>query len=64
MERFHEKKARVTESISGKQALIAEANEIKDSEDFFKTAESFKKLQAQWRELGYSGKELNDSLWE
>ncbi len=64
VERFHEKKARVTESISGKQALIAEANEIKDSEDFFKTAESFKKLQAQWRELGYSGKELNDSLWE
>ena len=62
--RFHEKKERVTQSIEGKRALIAQANEIKDSDDFFKTAEAFKKLQADWRELGYSGKELNDPLWE
>ncbi len=64
IERFEEKKERVGTSIEGKRALIAQANELKDSEDFFKTAESFKKLQAEWRELGYSGKELNDPLWE
>lgn len=64
IERFNEKKERVGASIEGKRALIAQANELKDSEEFFKTAEAFKKLQTDWRELGYSGKELNDPLWE
>lgn len=64
IERFADKKERVSASIAGKQELIAKANELKDTEEFFKTADEFKKLQAQWRELGYSGKDLNDSLWE
>lgn len=62
--RFEEKKERVTKSIEGKKALIAKSNEIKDSDDFYKTAEEFKNLQKEWRELGYSGRELNDPLWE
>lgn len=64
IEKFKEKKERVTKSIDGKKALIAKVNEMKDSDDFFATAEAFKEYQAQWRDLGYSGKEQNDALWE
>lgn len=64
IERFESKKERVATSIEGKKALIEKAHEIKDSEDFFQTAEAFKGLQKDWREFGYSGRELNDKLWE
>lgn len=64
IERYHEKRERVQKSIEGKKALIEKAHELKDSEDFFVTAEKYKELQAQWREFGYSGREYNDKLWE
>lgn len=64
VERYHEKRERVQKSIEGKKALIEKAHEMKDSEDFFVTAEKYKELQAQWREFGYSGREYNDKLWE
>lgn len=64
IERYHEKRERVQKSIEGKKALIEKAHEMKDSEDFFVTAEKYKELQAQWREFGYSGREYNDKLWE
>lgn len=62
--KYNERKERVTKSIDGKRALIEKVNAIKDSADFFNTAETLKEYQAQWRDLGYSGKKLNDSLWE
>lgn len=62
--RYEEKRVKVQTSIEGKRALIAEAQELKDSDDFYNTAEKFKELQAKWRELGYSGRALNDTLWE
>ena len=64
IERYHEKRERVQKSIEGKKALIEKAHEMKDSDDFFVTAEKYKELQAQWREFGYSGREYNDKLWE
>ena len=62
--KYNERKERVTKSIEGKRALIEKVNAIKDSNDFFNTAEALKEYQAQWRDLGYSGKKLNDPLWE
>lgn len=64
IEKFNERKERVTKSITSKQELIEKVKKIKDSDDFYNTAETLKEYQSQWRDLGYSGKKMNDQLWE
>ncbi len=64
IERYKNKEEKIKTSVDGKRALIQEANDLKDSQDFYNTAEKFKSFQAKWREFGYSGRELNDKLWE
>ena len=64
IEKFSERKDRVTKSIDSKRELIAKVDALKDSDDFFNVAESLKEYQSQWRDLGYSGKKMNDTLWE
>ena len=50
-------------SVEKKLALIEKANALKDSEEWKKTAESFKALMDDWRAAGNSGPE-GDKLWE
>ena len=50
-------------SVEKKLALIEKANALKDSEEWKKTAESFKALMDEWRAAGNSGSE-GDKLWE
>lgn len=64
LKKFETRKLRVTEAVEGKKALVEEARALMDSTDFQKTAEALKELQTKWRELGFAGKALNDSLWE
>lgn len=47
-----------------KRALIARANEMKDSTDWKATADKFVALQKEWRTIGSVPKKLGDTLWE
>lgn len=47
-----------------KRALIARANEMKDSTDWKATADKFVALQKEWKTIGSVPKKLGDSLWE
>lgn len=46
-----------------KEALIAEAEAIADSDDFVATADKLKALQAQWKQSGHLPRKQGDPLW-
>lgn len=46
-----------------KQALIAEAVELKDSTEWRRTADKLKALQQQWKEAGRAGPRDENKLW-
>ncbi len=46
-----------------KQALIAQAEELKTSTDWRETAEAYKKLQAEWKAVGSAGNRNENKLW-
>ncbi|GEM_PF-1892912 len=47
-----------------KEALIAKAEEIRDSTSWTKTTEQLKALQQEWRGLGTAGRDSDDALWK
>ena len=47
-----------------KKALIAKANELKDSTDWKETANKLKQLQQQWKMIGHSGAKTEQKLWK
>lgn len=52
-------------SIEAKKKLIAEAKEIADKKDYSKApTERMKELDKEWKTLGYSGKDMNNALWD
>lgn len=59
--------AKLVEEIDAKklskEALIARAEEIKDSTDWRVTGEAYKALFEEWKQVGATGKESDDSLW-
>lgn len=56
--------AQVEERKQAKEALIAQAEEIKDSTDWKATGEKFRALFDQWKQVGAAGREADDSLWQ
>lgn len=46
-----------------KQELVAQAEQLADSEDWKETTETFKKIAEDWKQIGYLDKERNDELW-
>ncbi len=46
-----------------KEELIARAEAIKDSSDWRVTGEAYKALFEEWKQVGATGKESDDSLW-
>lgn len=46
-----------------KRALIAKANELKESTDWKKTSDKFVQLQKEWKEIGMTQKKVGDALW-
>ncbi len=46
-----------------KESLIARAEEIKDSTDWRATGEAYKALFEEWKQVGATGKDSDDSLW-
>lgn len=59
--------AKLVEEIDAKklskEALIARAEEIKDSTDWRVTGEAYKALFEEWKQVGATGKESDDTLW-
>ncbi|HET9661330.1 MAG TPA: DUF349 domain-containing protein [Thermomicrobiales bacterium] len=59
--------AKLVEEIESKklskESLIARAEEIKESTDWRVTGDAYKALFEEWKQVGATGKESDDSLW-
>jgi hypothetical protein len=51
------------DNLSKKQALVAKANELKDSTDFAATTPIFKQIQEEWKTIGHVPRKFSDKLW-
>jgi len=51
------------DNLSKKLALIAKANELKESTDFAATTPLFKQIQEEWKTIGHVPRKLSDKLW-
>lgn len=65
--RLHELEGAIQQEIderrATKEALIARAEEMKESNDWKVTGEAYKALFLEWKEVGASGREADDALW-
>ena len=50
-------------NLEKKKELVAEAEKIRDNEDFNKTADQFKALQAKWKEIGPVPDKFRESIY-
>lgn len=53
----------IAENLNVKQALIAKAKELAESDQWKETTQAFKELMDQWKDSGYIEKDRNDELW-
>jgi hypothetical protein len=51
------------DNLSKKQALVAKAIELKDSNDFATTTPLFKEIQEEWKTIGHVPRKFSDKLW-
>lgn len=51
------------QNLEKKKALVAKAQELKDSEDLEHATEVFKKIQAEWKTIGHIPRKYSDKLW-
>jgi len=51
------------DNLSKKQALVARANELKESTDFAATTPIFKQIQEEWKTIGHVPRKFSDKLW-
>ena len=52
------------ENLLKKRELLASAEELKDSEDWKETAQKLKRIQADWKHIGYVPKAESDKIWK
>ncbi|MEL1241536.1 DUF349 domain-containing protein [Flavobacterium flavipallidum] len=52
-----------TENLNKKNALVAKANELKDSEDFAATTPIMKQIQEDWKKIGHVPRKYSDKVW-
>lgn len=60
---FKEQKKSQSEALTQKQALIQEALDWKESTDFPAATETFKRIQAEWKKVGFVPRKQADALW-
>lgn len=53
----------LNENLAKKIALCEQAEALKESEDWVKTAESITALQRRWKEIGAVGRKQSDAVW-
>lgn len=64
LERHTATKEAIDAAIERKTELLRQADEMKDSTRWNKTAEKYKSLQNEWRDAGWAGEPDNDELWD
>lgn len=52
-----------SDNLSKKQALVARAQELKDSTDFAATTPIMKQIQEEWKQIGHVPRKYSDKLW-
>lgn len=61
---YKEIKKDQNDNLSRKQALVAKANELKDSEDYAATTPLMKQIQEEWKTIGHVPRKFSDKLWK
>jgi uncharacterized protein YihD (DUF1040 family) len=61
---FKNLEAKREENLALKNALVEKALELSQNDDFNKTAQALKKLQADWREIGPVPEKVKDSVYK
>ena len=51
------------ENLNKKNALVAKAQELKDSEDFAVTTPVMKQIQEDWKKIGHVPRKYSDKVW-
>ncbi|MFA9191053.1 DUF349 domain-containing protein [Flavobacterium sp. FZUC8N2.13] len=51
------------ENLNKKNALVAKANELKDSDDFAATTAIMKQIQEEWKKIGHVPRKYSDKVW-
>ncbi len=64
IERHTASQEAIDKAIEVKTDLLRQAEEMKDSTRWNKTANKYKSLQKDWRDAGWAGEPDNDELWE
>lgn len=52
------------ENLKLKEALLEQAEKLKDSEDWQQTTNEFKRIQADWKRIGHVPKSESDNIWK
>ncbi len=52
------------ENLAGKMLLVEQAESLKDSEDWDIVTEVYKKIQADWRNIGHVPRRDSDKIWK
>ena len=60
---YKEIKKDQNDNLSKKQALVAKAQELKDSTDFAATTPLMKQIQEEWKTIGHVPRKFSDKLW-
>ena len=53
-----------TKNLDRKRALVAKAEELKDSLDWKNATDEFKRIQADWKKIGHVPKSESDKIWK
>ena len=61
---YKEIKRDQSENLSRKQALVAKARELENSEDFAATTPIMKQIQDEWKTIGHVPRKYSDKLWK
>jgi hypothetical protein len=56
--------AQIEERVTAKEALVARAESLIESQEWKATSEAFRELQEQLRAIGIAGREFDDPLWD
>lgn len=61
---YKQLKAQHHKNLERKQALLARAEELKDSDDWHDAANELKRIQSDWKKIGYVPKSESDKIWK
>lgn len=64
LDQYEHRQERLVSARTIKKELIEQAEQLKKSTDWNKTAAKLQDLQKQWKEAGFAGQDVDQELWE